>query len=118
MARENNSVGSRDIFFSSAAVIAALCLKNAIICKSTEPLQGMPGLPDFAVAAAFMDSPAAIFYKHIVERGPGAYAVLEFQRAACHADAPLMHDCEFIAEIIRFLHIMCGQQNGHAIVLP
>src|SRR5438105_1670036 len=42
---------------------------------------------------------------------------LQFCRCVEHENFPVVHDGDALAELVCLFHIMCGEQNGHTLLI-
>src|SRR5487761_190973 len=71
------------------------------------------GLADVMVIASFFDCRAAVVHEDIVEGSSSAERSLEIRGLSRHGDFPHVEKRKNIAERVSFVHIVCGNQNGH-----
>src|SRR5271155_1074111 len=115
MARVKSSVGSRKSFRSSTFAMANVSRQtSATTFGSTQAAGGAASLPDVTIAASFLDRAAAEMREDVVKRSLRPKAGFQFRRFAQRGNLAAVHQGEFVAEFVGLVHVVRGDQNGHA----
>src|SRR5512135_3334943 len=116
-ARENSSVGSRMSFLSSTSATAALSPKNLSTGPSSaQPLGGPAGPDGVAEIPALADAAARPAREDVVHARALAHAGPQLRWPPDDGDAPRVQDRKLVAERLGFLHVVCRDQDRHAVV--